>query len=132
MIHPPFPLRALWRRVRRPTGDKVRQQVIVAPSNGEKAFGDARICDFVLADLSHYRTLIHDDAAVSYGLDQGEILLNDNHRQSLLVSQPPNNLADALHDVGLDTFGRFVEQDKAGIADEDSTDGQLLLLAATH
>src|ERR1700722_2861867 len=103
----------------------------LAPLNGEITLSDARICDLVPPDLSHHLSLIHDDATIGHGLDQGEILLDDDDRQSF-VSQPTNDFGDPLHDVGLDAFRRFVEQDEAGTADEDSADGQLLLLAAAH
>ena len=54
----------------------------LAPLNGEITLSDARICDLVPPDLSHHLSLIHDDATIGHGLDQGEILLDDDDRQS--------------------------------------------------
>ena len=48
------------------------------------------------------------------------------------VAQLFNGLADLVNDVGLDAFGRLVEQQHLGMGEQRAADGQLLLLAAAQ
>ena len=48
----------------------------------------------------------------------------------MIVVEAHDHVLDLLDDVGLNSLGRFIEQDNFGIGQHRAGDGELLLLAA--
>ena len=60
--------------------------------------------------------------------DEIEVLFDQHYGHAALNDELAQNDADLLNDVGLNAFGRLVEQQHFGIAAQGAGDGQLLLL----
>src|SRR4051812_22826366 len=61
---------------------------------------------------------------------EGQLLLHQQHGESLLPVQPRDHIADLAHDVRLDAFGGLIEHQQRRIGNQRTTNGQLLLLPA--
>src|SRR5690606_37791039 len=72
----------------------------------------------------------HDSEAVAEAAHERQLLLDDEHRQSELVIQPANHVADCRDDARLNAFGRLVEDQQARLEDERARNRELLLLPA--
>src|SRR5690242_5627010 len=59
-----------------------------------------------------------------------QLLLDQKHGDVPLRSQLLHDIADLMHDVGLDAFGRLVQEQQLRIARERAAERELLLLAA--
>src|SRR4029077_9409175 len=59
-----------------------------------------------------------------------KLLLDQQHRQTRLLVQPEKDVADFVDDIGLNPFGRLVEDEERRLEHERASDGELLLLAA--
>ncbi len=59
-----------------------------------------------------------------------QFLLDQKHRQPFLFIQPQNDVADFVHDIGLNPFGRLIQNQQLRLQHQRAADRQLLLLAA--
>ena len=58
------------------------------------------------------------------------VLLNQNHRDTVLAVQPHDHGLDLLNDVGLNALGRLIQKDDLRLRQQGSSDGKLLLDAS--
>ncbi len=75
-------------------------------------------------------TAIEDAEAVSDLARKGETLLDDQDREAKLLVELVEHVPDLRDDVGLNPFGRLVEDQELGVERERATHRQLLLLTA--
>src|SRR3546814_8404116 len=92
------------------------------------------MCDIGRAVLRRL-PLLHDPPALHHEITVGkrpgevEILLDDHDRDPEFGAYPEQGILDLLDDVGLDSFGRFIEQQQRRLACQGPADRQLLLLS---
>src|SRR5262245_22388675 len=77
----------------------------------------------------HHPAVLHDVVAVGHRRGEAEILLDEQDGEPLRL-QPPDRVADLLHDHRREAFGRFVEHQEPRPGAEDPPDRKHLLLAA--
>src|SRR6056297_1119769 len=91
---------------------------------------ERRLVHTILSRPELRRAALQNAEPVAEPPGEAEILLDEDDRHVLLVTQMGDDAADLLDDVGLDALGRFVEKQKLRLRDEGAGDGELLLLAA--
>ena len=77
----------------------------------------------VSASIEHAEVLAHAPR-------ERQLLLDEQDRQAALLVQADQHVADLMHDVRLDAFGRLVEDQEPRSEHERASDRELLLLAA--
>ncbi|AJR06445.1 hypothetical protein H744_1c1423 [Photobacterium gaetbulicola Gung47] len=78
----------------------------------------------------HMASPIENAELIAHPTGKRQFLLNQQYRQAHFFVQHPDDVANLLHDVGLDTLGRLVQNQQFGIDHQSPADCQLLLLAA--
>ena len=75
--------------------------------------------------------MAHHQGAVGNGHGDGELLLDEQHRDSPGL-EGLQILAHQLHDLGRQALGRFVDDDEVRVAHEGAAQREHLLLATRH
>src|SRR5215510_14706405 len=78
----------------------------------------------------HAASFVEDAELAGHAAREGELLLDDQNSKAGFAVQLQNNVADLVDDVGLDTFGGFIENQQFRLEHKSAADRQLLLLTA--
>ena len=76
--------------------------------------------------------LVHHIAALGHRHDHVEVLLDEQDGGAELLVDLQHDPRDILDDGGLNAFRWLVEQQEIRVADQRSSDRELLLLSAAH
>jgi len=78
----------------------------------------------------HEPSPLHEAKPIRDPSREGELLLDEEHREALVAVEAQDDVADLGDDVGLDTLGRLIQDEEPWLQDQRAADGELLLLAA--
>src|SRR5688572_27844105 len=95
-------------------------------------FADKILAQFCNRSLNNDRAPIHNVKTISDLEAKVEILLDQKNADLSLVLDFEKRFADLVDDIGLNSFGRFIENENPGIREQGARDGKLLLLTAAQ
>src|SRR5688500_13540775 len=98
--------------------------------NREDRCDPVGIGKFVLIENGYDPALVHDIRPLRYGLQQADVLLDDEDTDGFAFHEAGDEPADLLNDRWLNAVRGLVEKQKFRPIDEGSCDGEHFLLAA--
>ena len=78
----------------------------------------------------HSAPFVQNAELARHAAREGQLLFDQQHGQSFFLIQPQHDIADFVNDVGLNAFGRLIENQQLRLEHQRAADRELLLLAA--